>query len=89
MDKSINDINVNILLDCNAFDYILEKIFLIKDLNLKFYYIWSQEIELEKISDLNKLLKIKEIKKNYTLETAGVFMINAPRINKECFFPNS
>lgn len=73
MDKSINDINVNILLDCNAFDYILEKISLIKDLNLKFYYIWSQEIELEKISDLNKLLKIKEIKKNYTLETAGVF----------------
>ena len=89
MDKSINDINVNILLDCNAFDYILEKISLIKDLNLNFYYIWSQEIELEKISDLNKLLKIKEIKKNYTLETAGVFMINAPCINKECFFPNS
>ena len=62
MDKSINDINVNILLDCNAFDYILEKISLIKDLNLKFYYIWSQEIELEKISDLNKaLLEIQKI----------------------------
>ncbi len=79
---------MKILLDNNSFDFILHNEKMIQQVqsNFEFYYILSQEIELEKINNLSKKMKLKEIKSTFSQETAGVFMINAPCLNRQCYF---
>lgn len=81
----------NILLDSNSFDFLFEHIEEIENIknNYNFYYIYAQESEINKIPDLTKRLNLIKIKDKYTRETAGVFMVNAPCINRECYFVNS
>lgn len=87
---------MKLLLDNNSFDFLLEnidKIELILNEN-SLYYIYAQELELKKLDDSHSINKKKlykslnKIKGDYCNEAAGVFMLNAPCLNRECFFPD-
>ena len=81
---------MNILLDSNSFNFLYDNQDNIKKgkTNLNFFYILSQEKELNKIKNLELKHKLIEIKCTYANETAGAFMLNAPCINRNCLFPN-
>lgn len=82
---------MNILLDSNSFNFLFDNQDKIKKIktNLKFFYILSQELELNKIKNFELKQKLIEIKCTYTNEKAGLFMLNAPCINRNCLFPNN
>lgn len=77
-----------ILLDCNSFDFIQKHITEIDERKsiFEFYYIWSQEIELNNIKELSKRIMLNEIKEQYSQQTAGVFMLNVPCLNVPSYF---
>ena len=43
-------------------------------------------MELDNITNLSKKINLKKIQAQYSTEVPAVFMINAPCINRECYF---
>ena len=79
---------MNILLDSNSFNFLFDNQDKIKKIktNLKFFYILSQELELNKIKNFELKQKLIEIKCIYIIFHN---MIKAPCINRNCLFPNN
>lgn len=83
---------MNILLDSNSIYFIYQNLLLIqnKTKDINFFYLPSQEIEINKIMSPNKLkLLMETLDLCQATPTAGVFMLNTPGINVERYFVNS